>query len=171
MTHPTASHAHPHPALRFAGIRCTECRLAEFDNGHVRRTISRCQIRRLTLVRGSQVQRPRCQECAALLLTLLGTVPLPHLFHWLAHGGPLFTRLLYLLPLLVIGPWLLIEAIHKGYFLRVDLDNGAKKLILHGDCNPREMEAFLASAEQQFGYHIERDSSACDPTPTAAATR
>ncbi|HZL34649.1 MAG TPA: hypothetical protein VFC78_05010 [Tepidisphaeraceae bacterium] len=143
--------------IEFAGIRCSAEQLLEIDSGRVMVLVSRPDILRIAACHGLQALHPIIQFVAGVIVTAIGLIPVPYIIGWIHHGGTLILGSKLLLVLAPIGLWLIAESFARGYFLRIETTKGSKRLAFHGKPRAHDVEMFLQSVENRFGYKIERE--------------
>jgi hypothetical protein len=140
-----------------AGIHCTERDLSEIDSGKIMVTVSKEDVRRITLCYGIQAPNPTAQIIMGLLLMGTGYFPILHLIHWIQHGGVFLTLESWIIPFVVAGAWVFVSAFKRGFFLDVEENQGRKRLAFRHNPDPNELDSFVGTVEQCFGLKISRD--------------
>jgi hypothetical protein len=155
--------AAPEP-LRFHGLEINADEIVERDAGRRVVTIPRGSIRAIRLEYGIVAERPLLQALFGLAVAvpgfflgfrlwwpMLATQRLPHV-----------PRTLLAAPLLLVllGGWAFQGAFRRGWFLRVEMENDARKLAIARGADRAALAAFIDRARSELGYDV---SGALEP--------
>jgi len=66
----------------------------------------------------------------------------------------MFRILLAFASVTLIGVWLVVDALRRGYYLEVEAKGGKNKLRFDRRLSRAEIESFLATVRQRLGYEI-----------------
>jgi hypothetical protein len=140
-------------ALEYAGVQCDSKGIAQFDNaGRLLLLIRRADIHKLYLRHGFQALHPVIQFSAGIVLTILGLAGII-LATGVFGGGPTLPKLAGTVVFLILGPWMIVLAAWRGYFVEVYAKTGRNKLAFDR-AEPSHLRQFVKAAER-LGYHIE----------------
>ena len=148
--------AHSPQVIEFAGVRFGPDDVVEVDGGQVMVTVARRDVQRMTLREGFHSAHPIMQVVAGAILTAVGLLPTWHFANWVLRGGTFVSIEAVLMGFMVIGPYLMIDALKRGPNLEVRTAAGTKKLALDRKVDRLLLEKCLAAAEELLGYSIER---------------
>ena len=152
--------------IEYCGIRIAESAIAELDGRKVVVTVPRHDIQSAKLHWGWQAQHPLASLFFGGVLIAIGLLPLLMIVQWFQHGGTLPLILVGMIPMALIGGWLMLDALRRGFFVVINGPEGRQKLCFGRNAERAEVEAFLSEAEQMFGYRFYGASGAeAEPAP------
>jgi hypothetical protein len=132
--------------LRFHGISLSEAEIVERQDGRRVAAVPRAAIRSLQLEHGIVAERPLRQAAFALVMLVPGAFFGARLWwRWLTSPLPLaIPRFLLVAPVcfVVLGAWALRDAVRRGWFLRVETEDDARKLRISGEVDREALHAF-----------------------------
>lgn len=145
-------------AREWRGIRFAEESIAEVADGHRIESIARQAIQRIVLRRGRQRRYWHLEFAVGLLITLSSLIPLKQSILLLVRGEAFSILPFWLLIFAGVGVAVMVDALRTGFYLEVQaLDGGGTiRLGIHGAPKIEEIDGFLKSVEDRFGYVIER---------------
>ena len=142
-------------AREWRGIRFSEESIAQLDNGRVAASVARIDVQRITLREGTVRERPILQIGAGVAIILIAIIPICQFIGFLSHGI-LWSGIIWLLLAVGVGVLIIRNALKRGHFLDIETTAGHRKLAVEGHPSPSEIDSFLKSFEDRFGYQIER---------------
>jgi hypothetical protein len=145
-------------AIEFCGIRCTSERLYEIDSGRIMVEVSKRDVQWIKLRYGLQAPHPLFQFIVGVVVAspgLWGAMA----FVKLASGGEKLLKYAALMvPMAVVGAFVAISALKRGYFLDIELSQGHKRIAFHRRPHAEGMTTFLAAVEAKLERRIEREA-------------
>lgn len=144
--------------LRFHGLVVSAAEIAEVQDGRRVTAIPRSAIRTIRLEHGIVAERPLLQALFGLALLVpgvfLGGRPWWRFFTT-THLPP-FPKSVLIAPLFLVflGAWALRDVIRRGWFLRVETGNDARKLRIAGQVDRAALMAFIERVRNELRYDV-----------------
>lgn len=158
-----------------AGVRFSDKEIAELDRNRPVLRIPRDRIREIRLERGFQAARPLVQTVlggSVLAACLWWGVTM--IVNWLRGGGVLYIEFVVgFVTMALLGAWLVVHALRRGFYLAVQTDSCLEKLQVDRSLSREDLETFLAEVRKRLSYPIQ--DSALDvslrPSPVSESDR
>ncbi|MDI1437684.1 hypothetical protein, partial [Polyangium sorediatum] len=141
----------PEP-LWYKSVQFGKDDVAEVPEGQAKALmrIPRADIRSISLSWGNVSERLPIQICFGLVCIGIGAGCAWRLFEWLVYGGVIP----YLLPtgcaFAGLGIYVLVSALRRGYFLRVQTEREVRKIVFAKGADPERIEWLLNEAKRTF---------------------
>jgi hypothetical protein len=130
--------------------------LAEMDRGRRNVFVPRGEIREVELSYGLGSERPLAGVIAGIILILVGFWPVRALYRVLTEGGTFPIEAIAAAAFLGVGCWLIYFSLKKRLHLLVRTERDKRKILFHGKMKREDLMELLRSAENDFGYSINR---------------
>ncbi len=152
-------------SVRYSKVEISGSGIIEYDGGGIVVTIPREQIRQIKLCYDTKAKNPFCQYFLGFTLLSLGVIGLLVTFFTGVSGSLVVqtepgTFLIPLVPAALwlmtgAGLWLLIGIFSARYHLRIDSEEGIRKIFFDKKANVGEIRQFIRRAQLNFGYAID----------------
>jgi hypothetical protein len=142
----------PREPIACAGIVADEEWLAEAGS---RIRISRADVRRVELRRGSPVQHPLVMFVFGIILLSAGLFEVGRVVTWLLHRTVLLGEEVLLLVFLILGGYALYEAVQRVPLLLVRTTRGSRRLLFRRPVSREQLEGFARALETEFGHSVD----------------
>ncbi len=148
-----------------SSVHISQSGISQMEGDAVVATVSRDEIRRVTLTHDSRARRPFLQFFAGFIMIATGLVFLTAAF-LIAEGGVYVVQLKSLvfgvpvLPVALwamvgIGLWLIIGVFRGRYNLLIDTAGGCRKIFFTESADIRDIRDFIGRAVREMGYDID----------------
>ena len=134
------------PSVDYRGIRFAPDHVAILERDNELVTIPLDGIHTFTLRRGFTAERPIAEALLGVACCGLAGLALRKVVYWLMRGGTLWDIQILLVLLLPLGISFLRDASRRGFYLLVELNQGARKLPFVGGLDERFPD-FVRQAE------------------------
>ena len=144
-------------SIEYEGVTITSSKIKEMDDGRTLIAVNRDKITNVACRKGWQAENPKTQIIAGCVLIAFGMLPVPAIVKWLIYGGRLYSAMVWLTTLVVIGAWLFYSAFKRGLHLSIEGPNLCKKICFLKGASIEGVNSFIQDAERKFGYTIKRE--------------
>jgi len=117
--------------------------------------VPRDEINRIELIRAVEAAHPLLLCGFGFLLIAIGLLSLPVILGWLDRGGGASWKVFALPTAILLGAWMVYDALKRVPLLRLDTIRGTRKLVFQSRASREELIEFVRQAEARFGYSIE----------------
>jgi hypothetical protein len=142
--------------VEYRGIRISAEHVALLEGGRPPVSLPVRDVRRMTLEYGFTAERPLMEAILGIVLCALGALASIRVLMWLRDGGTIRDLQILLAVLIPIGIWLLRNALHRGHFLRIHMENDVRKLPFDGRLD-MEFSNFVRNVEALTHLEIDRE--------------
>jgi|WetSurMetagenome_2_1015567.scaffolds.fasta_scaffold480897_1 hypothetical protein len=155
MSKPDVAAVEGSKSVEFSGIRISIDKIQTTRKGKSTFTVPRSEISYLELRKGFTAERPTIQIAFALVLLLLGLLPVRTIVAWAIYGGTLYDVVIIMLGFLPFGGWLLVSGLHRGKYIFIKLNSHKKnKLAFSGRPSDDDIRRFAGEASRELGCII-----------------
>ncbi len=138
--------------IEFQNVRIGENGITELDGSKISLQIPRDEIERIEVRRGSESKHPILQSLLGVALIGWGLTPVPHILDWIEHGGEISHYTVLIVAFVIVGGWLVYDALRRKLLLYVITTRGHKKIGVRGSPLLSELDQLLADANREYGY-------------------
>jgi hypothetical protein len=110
-------------------------------------------IRKMSVEFGFLSKHPLIQLILGMIVSALGLLPIFHFFLVFQYGGKFKFIEALAVAFFVVGIYLVISCLRKGYFLSLETEFGNKRLVFGNKVRKDEVVDFIKTA-RNFGYSI-----------------
>ena len=142
--------------LTCQNIACTEDALIELSDGQPLVRVAIRDIKEVALSHGFQSPHPVLQIVFGSCLAVVGLTGVGYVLNIFFRKGVFFIGLSMLSIPGCLGIWLIVTALHRGFYLDVRTMAGRKRLAFEKDPTSEELRVFLKEVEKVIGTPIQR---------------
>jgi hypothetical protein len=103
-------------------------------------------ISRITIKFGYLSKCPIFQLMLGIILSILGLLPLYHFFLVEMYGGTFYFKEALATPFFIIGCYLVISCLRKGYFVEIKTDFGNQRIVFDKNAEKSRIDNLLKYA-------------------------
>jgi hypothetical protein len=138
--------------LEYGAVRLGADGVSEMDGSRRLVHIPREQVVRLEVIHGSAAERPLVSLILGVFLGALSLVGPMMLVGALLGRGRVEIKFVTSIAFLVPAAWLFDLVLRRRWFLKVHMKKGSRNLIFGKVSDPVEVQRFVFSAKERFGY-------------------
>ena len=139
--------------FELGGVLCTDVELLEVDSGQIMVRVNRDEIQSIRLKYGTQEQNVLGQVICGSILISSAILPLGRLLFGMGMG---FAMSYWLVFAPMLGVYLIVGTMRKGFFLDIETTKGDRRIIFDRKLKAEELELFLCAVEKVYGLTIYR---------------
>lgn len=145
----------------FNGILATPERISMVEGKTEVITVRKEDIKRITLDKGYQAERPIVQIVFGVIVLAIALYPILRLFGvlmgYVRTNITMTTSGFVILCFIPLGAWMIQSALKQGYFLSVELENDHRKLGFKTKCKKADLREF-GRLMADLGYIVDISS-------------
>lgn len=141
-------------AERFHNVEFSTQDVTLFDQQSKILSVSKKDVRQITLKYGFQSERPFVQVGFGVVLLFIGLFFVVNFILHILINRIVYTTMLLSILLFPVGVWFVIDGFRKRLYFEVSLDNDKRKFPLGKNPDRGELQKFIKVASQ-LGYSID----------------